>query len=109
MFVSWTVETLNATVDEEVASLPPDMRARLAHIVRLITEFGLERTGHPHVKHLDGPLWEMRVSGRDGIARAIYVAATARRVVIVRVFVKKTQKTPRRELQTVRRRAAEIE
>lgn len=107
--MSWIVETLNATVDDEIAALPPDMRARLAHIVRLITEFGLERTGHPHVKHLDGSLWEMRVSGRDGIARAIYVTAKARRVVIVRVFIKKTQKTPGRELETARRRAAEIE
>ena len=105
----WTVETLNATVDDEIAALPADMRARLAHVVRLITEFGLERTGHPHVKHLEGPLWEMRVSGRDGIARAIYVTARARRVVIVRVFVKKTQKAPRRELETARRRAAGIE
>jgi phage-related protein len=107
--VSWIVETLNATVDEEVAALPPEMRARLAHIVRLIVEFGVERTGHPHVKHLEGPLWEMRVSGRGGIARAIYVTAKARRVVIVRVFIKKTQKTPRHELETARRRAAEIE
>lgn len=107
--MSWIVETLNATVDDEIAVLLPDMRARLAHIVRLITEFGLERTGHPHVKHLDGSLWEMRVSGRDGIARAIYVTAKARRVVIVRVFIKKTQKTPGRELETARRRAAEIE
>ena len=106
--MSWIVETLNATVDDEVAALPSDMRSRLAHIVRLIAEFGLERTGHPHVKHLEGPLWEMRVSGRDGIARAIYVTAKARRVVIGRVFVKKTQKTPRRELETARRRAAEI-
>lgn len=107
--MSWIVETLSRTVDDEVAALPPDMRARLAHIVRLIVEFGLERTGHPHVKHLEGPLWEMRMSGRDGIARAIYVTAKARRVVIVRVFVKKTQKTPRRELETARRRASGIQ
>lgn len=105
----WTVETLGPAVDAEVAALPRDMRARLAHVVSLITEFGLERTGHPHVRHLEGSLWEMRVTGRDGIARAIYVTARGRRVVIVRAFVKKTRKTPRRELEVARRRAAGIE
>ncbi len=48
----------------------------------------------PYVKHLEGPVWEMRMRGKDGIARAAYVTATDKRVVIVHVFVKKTQKTP---------------
>jgi phage-related protein len=61
----------------------------------------------PHVKHLEGPLWEMRMKGRDGISRAIYVTAKGRRVV-VRVFVKKTPKTPRRELDLALERAKEI-
>ncbi len=62
----------------------------------------------PYVKHLQGPVWEMRMRGRDGISRALYVAASGRRVVIVRVFVKKTQKTPHRELELALRRAKEV-
>ncbi len=46
------------------------------------------------MKHLEGKLWELRLTGRDGIARALYVTAIRRRVVVVRAFVKKTQKTP---------------
>ncbi len=46
--------------------------------------------------------------GRDGISRAIYVAAAGRRVVVVRVFIKKTQKTPPREIELARQRAKEI-
>ena len=38
--------------------------------------------------------WELRLTGRDRIARALYVTAIGRRVVVVRAFVKKTQKTP---------------
>jgi len=38
----------------------------------------------------------MRFSGRDGIARSIYVAARGQRVVVLRTFVKKTEKTPPR-------------
>ncbi|NJO38064.1 MAG: hypothetical protein HC871_11200 [Rhizobiales bacterium] len=49
-----------------------------------------------------------RLTGRAGIARAIYVTAIGRRVVIVRVFVKKTQRTPRHELKIARQRAEEV-
>jgi phage-related protein len=60
------------------------------------------------VKHVDGPLWEIRMKGRDGISRALYVTAVERRVVVVRVFVKKTQKTPRREIRLALERAKEV-
>ena len=103
--MAWTVETLNDVVDAEIEKLPADMRARFVHIARLIEEFGLERVREPHVKHLGGPLWEMRMKGRDGISRALYVTATGERVVVVRVFVKKTQKTPNREIELALKRA----
>jgi hypothetical protein len=61
--MSWTVETLNETVDAEVEALPEDMRARLARIAKLIEEKGLERVGEPHVKHIEGRIWEMRAEG----------------------------------------------
>jgi len=105
---SWTVEVLSAAVERELDALPADMRARFAHVSELIVEFGLNRVGMPHVRHLTGPLWEMRIRGRDGISRALYVAAQGRRVVVVRVFVKKTQATPRREIDLALRRAREV-
>ena len=61
--MKWIVETLNAVVDEELEELPADMRARFHHIAELIEEFGLERVRAPHVKHLRGALWEMRMKG----------------------------------------------
>jgi len=65
--------------------------------------------GEPNVKHLEGKLWEMRLTGRDGIARALYVAAIGKRVVVVRAFVKKTQKTPRTEIDLALQRAQEVQ
>jgi len=62
----------------------------------------------PHVKHLEGPLWEMRMKSEGGISRAIYVAAMGRRVVVVRVFLRRTQKTPRREIDLAMERAKEV-
>jgi phage-related protein len=50
----------------------------------------------------------MRLTGRDGIARALYVTAVGRRVIVVRAFAKKTQRTPRAEIDLALRRAREI-
>ena len=94
----WRLETLNATVDAELDALPVDMRARFIRIVELIESVGLPQVREPHVKHLQGPLWEIRLTGRAGIARALYVTMRQQRVIVVRAFVKKTQKTPPGEI-----------
>ena len=73
------------------------------------TRHGLERMREPYVKHLQGRLWEMRLKGRAGIARAVYVTAIGKRIVVVHVFVKKTEKTPRHEIETALLRAKEVE
>jgi phage-related protein len=106
--MTWIVELLDARVRDEVEALPADMRARFRRIVDLIQGHGLEKMREPYVKHLEGPLWEMRMKGKDGISRAIYVTAKGRRVVVVRVFVKKTQKTPRQEIDLALERAKEV-
>lgn len=104
----WTVETLNAVVDGEVESLAVDLRARLVRLGTIIESVGFDGLPADTIKHLEDKLWELRLRGKDGIARAIYVTAVHRRVVIVRVFVKKTQKTPKQELELARRRAKEV-
>ena len=106
--MAWRVETLNDTVDEELDALPADMRARFARICQLIGAVGLQRMGAPHIKHVTGSLWEMRFGGRDGIARALYVAVAEQRVVVVRAFAKKTRRIPRREIEVALRRAVEV-
>jgi len=103
------VEILNAEVRNELEIMPADIRASFERIVGLIQAFGLEKVHEPYVKHLQGPLWEMRLKGRDGIARALYVTAIGRRLVVVRAFVKKTQKTPRREIELALKRAKEVQ
>jgi phage-related protein len=104
----WTVETLNAVVDAEIEALPRDMRSRLVRYTSIIEEAGFQGLPREAVKHLEDRLWELRLTGRDGISRAIYVTAAVQRVVIVRVFVKKTQKTPPRELEIARQRAKDV-
>jgi ribosome-binding protein aMBF1 (putative translation factor) len=77
--MAWTVETLNETVDAELAALPADMRARLARISELIESVGLLDVKEPHVRHIRSQLWEIRLKGKGGIARALYVTAKEQR------------------------------
>lgn len=51
----------------------------------------------------------MRLKGKAGIARALYATAGGQRVVVLRVFVKKTQRTPDREIRVALQRAKELE
>jgi phage-related protein len=48
----------------------------------------------PHIRPLLNKLWEIQLSGRDGIGRAIYVVAKDKKVIVIHAFIKKTQTTP---------------
>jgi phage-related protein len=106
--MQWTVETLNATVDAEIEALPPSLRARLIRLMETVEAVGLENLREPHVKHLDGKLWELRAKAAEGIARGLYVTATGRRVIVLHVFVKKSQKTPRNALNVALERMKQV-
>jgi phage-related protein len=101
----WTVETFSNAVDAEIEALPKDMRARFVRLAETIEQLGFEALPFAAVKHLEEKLWELRISGRDGISRAIYITSAGRRVVILRVFLKKSQKTQQREIEIARQRA----
>lgn len=104
----WSVEYVNALAKAEVDGLPLDLRASFERIVGLIRSLGLERMREPYVKHLDGKLWEMRLKGKGGIARSLYVTAAGRRVIVLRTFVKKSPKAPPREIRLALERAREV-
>jgi hypothetical protein len=69
--MSWSVQFLDSQVEAALFALPHDIRASFERIVRLIQSHGLERMREPYVKHLEGPVWEMRMKGRGGVARAV--------------------------------------
>ena len=99
---------MNETVDAELADLPADMRARLVRISELIESVGLPNVKEPHVRQVRGQLWEIRLKGKAGIARALYVTAKEQRVVIVRAFIKKTEKTLTGEIRLALQRTKEL-
>jgi phage-related protein len=104
----WTVVYADETAEAEVLALPQDMQAKFKRISELIRVAGLAKVHEPYAKHVEDNIWEMRLSGRDGIARSLYVTAFGRRVVVLRTFVKKTEKTPRAEIELAKKRAKDL-
>ena len=99
----WTVE-IHPQAEAELQALPADMRGRFLRIAEMLEKLGPHQVGLPHVRPLESKLWEMRMQGRDGIARAVYAAVHGRRLLVLHAFVKKTQATPRMALNTARTR-----
>lgn len=106
--MQWTVETLGPVVDAELAALPQSLRARLVRLTETIEAVGLDKMREPHVKHVEGKLWELRAKSPEGIARGFYVTASGRRIVILHVFAKKSQRTPLNVLKTARERMKQV-
>lgn len=96
-------------VAAEIEALPADMQASYLRLTELLEEFGPFDLGMPYVRPLEDKLWEMRMRGRDGIARGIYVMHRGRKLVVLHVFIKKSRKTPRKALATAKRRLKELQ
>ena len=94
----WVVEFLDERVEAEFDEFSADIQAKLTRISDLIEAVGLPAVKEPYVKQLDGKLWEMRAQDAASWGRSLYCAVKGRRVVILRCFSKKTNKTPRREI-----------
>ena len=62
----------------------------------------------PHTKSLGEGLFEIRAKADEGIGRAFFCTLIGRRIVILHGFVKKTEKTPKRELAIARDRLKEV-
>ena len=104
---SWTV-TIHPLAEAELKALPADMRARFLHVADLLETFGTAKVGMPHIRPLEGKLWEMRMQGKDGIARAVYAAVHNHTLLVLHVFVKKTRITPRTAITTAQKRLESV-
>ena len=93
---------------EEVNDLPVEIRAKLTRLLEVIQSVGPVGLREPHAKSLGQKLWEIRLRGKDGIARVIYVALSDQTVGILHAFIKKTQKTPKQALDCAKKRLKEL-
>lgn len=105
--MSYSIEFFNESVQEEIMAWPVGIRASFTRIAERMTEHG-PNLGMPYTRAMGDGLFEIRAKGREGIGRALFCAVIGRRVVILHGFIKKTEQTPVRELDTARRRMKEV-
>jgi len=105
--VTWTVTFYSSGVESDVLALPAGFVARFLRYAERMEVYGPD-LGMPHTRAMGDGLFELRVKGAEGIARVFYCTVVTRRIVILHQFVKKSDKTPRKELEVARRRLKEV-
>lgn len=106
--MNWEIIYYNEAVRLWVDSLPVGIRAYYARITEAMRQHG-PSLGMPYTRALGEELFEIRARGKEGIARIFYCTVLRSKIVILHGFVKKTDKTPRRELAMARRRLREVQ
>ncbi len=105
--MDYSVTYYSKAVQDEILALPDTLAARYIVLTRRMVAIG-PNLGEPHTKAFGGGLFELRLKGAEGIARVFFCTVVGRRIVMLHSFVKKTQKTPVRELEVAESRLKEI-
>lgn len=103
----WSISYFNARVKREVEAWPTSIYVDYLRLAQLIEKYGIDLR-MPHSRALGEGLFELRFGGRDGIGRALYCFVSNKEVVILHGFVKKTQKTPAKDIAIARARVREV-
>lgn len=104
---NYSIEFLNECVRLDVEAMPRGIRARLVSLFRRMEIFG-SNLGMPHTRQIETGLFELRAMSQEGIGRVFYCTAIGKRIIVLHSFVKKSQKTPLKELEIARQRLAEV-
>ena len=103
----WTITYYNDSVQEEILAMPSGFLGRYLRYTDRMEVYGPD-LGMPHTRAMGDGLFELRLKAAEGIARVFYCTIVGREIVILHQFIKKTDKTPSRELETARRRMKEF-
>ena len=85
-------------VQEFLDSLPEKHLAKALRDIDVLELYGT-KLKEPHVKHIKGKLWELRIKSASDISRIFYFIPVGPDIVLLHGFVKKEQKTPNREIE----------
>ncbi|MBI5657349.1 MAG: type II toxin-antitoxin system RelE/ParE family toxin [Geobacter sp.] len=97
----------NETVEAELDAWPVGLRARFRALTVRMVEYG-PNLGMPHTRALGNGLFEIRAKAEEGIGRVFFCTMVGRKIVILHSFIKKTDKTPKRELNIALTRQKEV-
>ncbi len=105
--MGWNIEYFTDAVAKEILRMPKGLLARYIHVTDIMREFG-PNLGQPHTRSMGDKLFEIRLKAQEGIGRVFYCAKIGKRIVMLHSFIKKSQKTPEKELSIARKRLKEV-
>lgn len=103
----WKVTFFSKEVRAEIARMPKGILAKYARLTELMENHG-PNIGMPHTKHMGKGLIELRMKAQEGIARVFYATVLKNEIVILHSIIKKTQKTPKKDLDLAYKRLSEV-
>lgn len=105
--MDWEILYYNENVQELINDWPVGIRAFYARVTERMEIFG-PNLGMPFTRSMGKGLFEIRAKGKEGIGRAFFCTIIDRKIVILHAYIKKTQKTPQKELKIARRRMSDV-
>jgi len=105
--MEWQIIYYNRKLEREILKLPDGLLAKYLYLTDLLIEFG-SNLGLPHTQKIGNGLFELRVKGKEGIARVFFCTKVDKKIIMLHSFVKKSQKTPKKELKVAQQRMKEV-
>ena len=102
-----TIAYYSETVQDQITELPDTLAARYVVLTRRMVALG-PNLGEPHTKAFGGGLFELRRKAAESIARVFFCTLAEKRIVMLHGFVKKSERTPKREREIAEMRMKEI-
>ena len=106
--MEWVIRYFSEELQQRISDFPAGIQARYVHLTERMLAFGPD-LGMPHTRSMGAGLFEIRMKSREGIGRVFYCTLPGRRIVMLHAFIKKSSKTPAKELKTARARMKEIQ
>jgi phage-related protein len=106
--MEWQIIYYNDRVQEAILAFPPSVQARYIHLTQRMLAFG-PGLGMPHTRAMGNGLFELRMKSKEGIGRVFFCNRPDRRIMMLHVFMKKSAKTPAKELKLARERMREVQ
>ena len=105
--MEWQITYYSESVYKNIDNWPVGIRAFYAKVTERIKVYG-PNLGMPFTRPMGQGLFEIRAKGKEGIGRAFFCTAIGHKIIVLHTFIKKTQKTPQRELKIARKRIKEV-
>ncbi len=97
--MDWTIVYYSEALQEEILAMPAGFLGRYLRYTDRMEVYGPD-LGMPHTRAMGDGLFELRLKAPEGIARVLYCTLVGRKIMVLHQFIKKTDRTPLKELNT---------